>query len=68
MEFSKTPGLALNLPGRNYLEASKFHRCKNHGWLTTGFNFQEMKAIDAGAKHGSFVIERRNRLLITANS
>ncbi len=39
MEFSKAPGLALNLPGRNYLEASKFHRCQKHGWLATGFNF-----------------------------
>ena len=63
MEFSKAPGLALNLPGRNYLEASKFHRCKNHGWLTTGFNFQEMKAIDAGAKHG-FLFHREKKSTI----
>ena len=36
--------LAINSPGRNYLEASTFHRCKRFGWIATGYNFGKDEA------------------------
>tara|TARA_Y100001968_G_C19042882_1_gene565387 strand:+ start:294 stop:599 length:306 start_codon:yes stop_codon:yes gene_type:complete len=39
MKKSLQKGLALNSPGRNYLEGSKFYPCRTIGWYTIGFNF-----------------------------